>query len=471
MPPTLTIDLAQLLVPDKIYFGGDSYNVSVSGNNLNISKFSGSHSNYILTGTKQRPSNDARGDYWRITIKGFSKNNGVARGITPARLATIKQFLTTESLVNLLPRALAQGHSSPTPTPSPTPTALPSTTPFGFKLTLKTPITNANINNLITYLQNNGATDNRAFLGNSNCQPSVNGSLCLQTKLKFVAPQYPAGVTKVLTERIGQGGIEVQGNVAAPGTLNGFSISPTALAVGGSVSISGGSSLPSYLTTNPPIKWEQINSQLNSIYDQRTKGVTIPDLTIGRTGTTPAYPGISNSCTSAGGIYQWNLNSNTNRPCDAASSFSSPPEGKLWNIVRDTGSTGSFEIGNGATTVNFSGSGTLVFEGDVIVKSAITCAPGTRLGIVTKGKISFQTNNVECGAFVTLNNSLYFDGDNGYQPTSGTMTGIFVAKDQVRLPKSGPLTDIYHINYDSDFGRNPTVLFKNIMPLVLNTSS
>lgn len=469
--PTLTIDLAQLLVPDRFYFGGNTYTVTegtsivhgqpTPNGTLVFTRTDGTHS-YALSGAKQHPSGDSRGDYWRIIVKGFSKNQGIARIDTANRLAAFQRWLTGRPLfTSLVSPALAQ-------TP-------PTATPFGFKLTLKTPLTNANINSLMAYLRPpiNGATDSHAFLGDSGCQISATGSLCLQTKVKFIAPEYPAGVTKVLTERIGQGGIEVQGNVAAPGSLTGFSIAPSALAVGGSVSISGGSSLPNYLTTNPPIKWEQVNPQLNSFYDQRTKGVTVPDLTVGRAGTTPAYPGADNSCPGAGGIYQWNLNSSSNRPCDTANSFSTPPEGKLWNIVRDgaNGSTGSFELGNGATTLNFSGSGTLVFEGDVIIKSPITCSPGTRLGILTKGRISFQTNLVACGAFVTLDNSIYFDGDNGYQPTNGTMTGIFVAKNEVRLPKVGSLTDTYHINYDADFGRNPTVLFKSIMPLVLNTSS
>ncbi len=262
--------------------------------------------------------------------------------------------------------------------------------------------------------------------------------------------------------------ISVAGNVGGV-NLSDFVIDANAIAVGDSVNVSGGSASLNNYFTNSSLKWGNgvddglFGQKANELYQKKSRGSTVSNATLGSVGTTGAFPGTAGSCST------WYLNSPTvSNPCNgAADSQSSPPEGKLWNITTAGSSSTPFIIGrvNGpeATPVTISGSGTLAFDGDLYINAPIACSTGTRLGIITTGNIYLRTNSVGCGAFVSLGGSIFFDQAGVYTAHSGQLTGIFVAKGNLLLPKVDNLTDIYRINYDNAFATNPTILFRELL--------
>ncbi|HSX41933.1 MAG TPA: hypothetical protein VLE93_01125 [Candidatus Saccharimonadales bacterium] len=284
------------------------------------------------------------------------------------------------------------------------------------------------------------------------------GFLCLKENVKFdttergtTGPIYtlqaiPLGVT---------GAINIQGNVAAAGTIDGFDFNAVsnAIAIGGTVGNIANASqkIQNYLNQSATkFNWANVQPELNTLFAKRTGG------------TVPGGANFQSGTTFSGGT--WNLNSSTNDPANpAVSSFSTPPEGKLWYLQ----SNSFLRIpGN----ITFTGSGTIAVNGSVELDGNITCAPGTRLGIIATGSINFVSPAIGCGAYAAIgtNSDITF----GYQvPSNGlSAKGIFVAGHSVRLPSLLP-TVSYAINYDDTFGANPTVLYQELLKVVFSTTN
>ncbi len=348
----------------------------------------------------------------------------------------------------------------------------PSQSLKNLRLTFKKPASNLAIDNQETYLKTRPLSN--AFLSKGDCQLGAQSHICLVTKITLRTLDGRLSPI-ILNQTLPLKGIIVEGNVAGE-RLEGFTIDGSAIAVGDTVNVTGGTSVGNYFSSSK-LKWEDIDADMTAIYDKRARGSKVIDTALGKTDNDGAFPGTSAGFGSCQGQPTWNLNSNiSNNPCGGESdSFTSPPEGKLWNIEKSDvqGISGTFQLGVSGNFLTFSGSGTLVFGGDVIINSPIRCAKGTRLGIMTRGNIIINTSEIECGTFVTLGGSTYYGNRNprlgditiGNAP-KGNLKVILVAKNNITLPSVANLTGPFIIKYDSLFANNPTILFREILSLV-----
>lgn len=327
-----------------------------------------------------------------------------------------------------------------------------------FRLTFNEPVSNDSIDKVQTFLQTNSI--DTARITGPGCTANGDSHICLDTitRVRSSGQILPAAH---LFQTIPIKGILINGNAGAPGgALQNFSLSGHAIAVGQSITnVVGGQAIAGYPTSSGSlISWPSVSTALNNIYARRSSqpAVSLGTGYIGRT---------------------WNLNSASNDPANIqTNTYSTPPEGRLWNIVV-AGST--FDIG-GPTDISFTGSGTLAISGDkgqnvtVTVHNHLTCSASTRLGLITTGDIRFATSSdhqsrIDCGAYTSLNGNIIFDSTG--TANQGALTGIFVAKNSVVLPDPNHLTSLYQISRDSYFATHPTVLFQDLLQVVFSPNS
>jgi hypothetical protein len=326
---------------------------------------------------------------------------------------------------------------------------------WGGRLIFKEPVPNSTVSSLAAQIRNAYPSQNlntlQTFLGSDNCEivtdPFEATKLCFNTTYTMNNPlERP---NQPLTEHLFQSvdapvsGIFVEGNVGATGKVKDFRIQNNSLAVGGTVTVRGGTSKSNYLTGQSLIDWSKVSSKLTTLFNSGSLSAMVV--------VSPSLNGNSYSGTS------WKLNSSTSDPLASTSTtYSTPPEGKLWRHDGNLVFTGP---------VTFSGSGTVLVNGDIIFNGAVNCSTA-RLGFVASGKIIFNTNSVDCGGYTALGGTISFS-----DASSGSAKGIFVARDNISLPNAALLTEPYYIKYDSLFASNPTALYKEILRVVLSTSS
>jgi hypothetical protein len=230
------------------------------------------------------------------------------------------------------------------------------------------------------------------------------------------------------------GGISVKGNVAALTNLNGFTIAtPYAIVYGGTIAndVSGGQEISNYLA-NTKLDWTVVKPQIQTLLDaSKSSAVTAGALT----STT------------------WYLNSPTADPNNTANAttFSTPPEGKLWTVGSGLSIPGAVE---------FKGSGTIIVNGNVTFNGPVTCSAGTRLGIVATGSITFKSSTIGCGSYVSMNDNINF-----LSTKTGKANGIFIAANSIVLPRMDD-GELFEINYDTTFVSNPTIIFKELLKII-----
>ena len=326
---------------------------------------------------------------------------------------------------------------------------------WGGRLTFKEPVPNSTISSVAALIRNAYPSQNlntsHTFLGNNSCEimsdPFEATKLCFNATYTMTNPlERP---NQPLTEHLFQSvdapasGIFVEGNVGATGKLKDFRIQSNSLAVGGTVTARGGTSSSNYITGQSLISWSTVSTKLTNLFVSALSSATNVE--------SSALAGNNFS----GSV--WNLNSDTSDPLSTTeTTFSTPPEGKLWRH------DGNLIFTN---PVTFNGAGTLLVRGDVVLNGAIGCT-NSRLGIIAEGKITINTNDVACGAYTALGGSASF-GD----AASGTVRGIFVAKNNVSLPNIALLTEPYYIRYDSLFASSPTAVYRELLRIVFSTSS
>lgn len=338
-----------------------------------------------------------------------------------------------------------------------------------FRLTFAEPVSRNSVDQLKNYLASNSI--NSARLTGTACAGTNGSHICLDTTTKVVVP----GKTfeSHLRQTIPLKGIIVSGNSAAPGgTLANFIQTGNALAIGGGtfLSLDGGKTLSEYNSANSSIDWTNIGGELIDQFDSNksyNKNVVA--------------------------IYDnpnWNLNSrDKDTPSDTGrNTFSTPPEGRLWNVYVDPSKIQNwwrndfYNIGQRkAAGTTFSGAGTIsvrrtVTEGPMstLIHGGVSCAPGTRFALITKGNIVFDTPTngelkVDCGAYISLDGDIIFGNDGVVK--KGTVNGIFIAKGNIVLPDPDKLTETFNINPDTNILKNPPVLLRELLTIVFGSSS
>ncbi len=319
-----------------------------------------------------------------------------------------------------------------------------------FRLTFVTTVSNKNIEDVEKYLEKNSIPT--AELTGVGCAPSEYKShICLKTITTVRASSKK--LVAYLKQTIGVKGIIVPGNVAAPGLIDGFSLSPRSLAVGGNVDVSGGTKLEGYISENTTVfSWGKVESQIRAMFKKgQDLGSSISSNNFTSTNT---YKSI-----------RWNLNAPAKNTMDQTSnSFSTPPEGKIWyhnnSLTLDA---------PGNSGITFSGSGTIVVKGNLSINDPIKCGTltQTRLAFLVEGDININTDSIGCGAYIAMGGKLTFSNPIS---GSGNMTGIFIARDSVKLP-AGELKGPYIINYDSYLAAHPTALIQELLTAVFSSGS
>lgn len=339
-----------------------------------------------------------------------------------------------------------------------------------FRLTFQPTVSNNDIKSVESYLRNPLNFVPTARLSGPGCDTSggKKSHICLETSTTVTVPGKNLPVNP-LFQTIPIKGIFVGGNSAAlGGTLANFIQSGNALAVGGTITnIDGGQTIAGYSTSNDfpssPIHWENIGAQLTAQFNiQKSINKIV------------AYVYNAN---------RWNLNSSDDgTPSNQASnSFSTPPEGKLWNIYVDrVASRGTYLFGPNHGDIRMNGSGTISIRSKndnepmpVEIQGNILCEPGTRFALVTEGDIKFTTPPnqkmlIECGSFTSLKGSITFGTGNVKE---GKIKGIFVAKGNIVLPDSNALTSVFSIDPDTVITNNPPVLLRELLKIVFGSSS
>lgn len=461
---TITLPAKEIITPDQLRIGNPgnigTYTYTFNAGTGQFALTQGTNSPYIVTTTTHYDSsgldNNGRSLGYTIRVEGFVKGGG--------QLALNSQ--KGGSLLARLEEKL-QGSLGAKAFAPPFPCfAVCAKIAFPYRLTFKsgtgtTTLPKSTVASYQSYITTFPHSNELADTFICNGDGTLNSSgtnLCIKEKTTFETPErgvtgplytlqaIPLGVT---------GAINIQGNAAAAGTIAGFNFNAlsSAIAVGGSIPDAipnANKTLQNYINQNATkFSWTNVKPQLDALFAKRAKG------------TAPGGSQFIGSTTYTGST--WNLNSSTNDPSNAGvSSFSSPPEGKLWNIP------GSFfRLPN---NIQFSGSGTIAVNGPIEIDGNITCAPGTRLGIVATGTINFIGSTINCGAYTTLgsNSDIVFNyqvGANGL-----TARGIFVAGHSIHLPSLGAGIS-YSINYDDTFGSNPTVLYSELLKIVFSSSN
>ncbi|MEK7202347.1 MAG: hypothetical protein AAB669_02375 [Patescibacteria group bacterium] len=328
---------------------------------------------------------------------------------------------------------------------------------WGVRLTYKERVTFAVFSNVVASLRSQPQSLDHTFLGDINCVPAqvdVAINLCLRSRIALnnptERPGNPINQTLLQSIPIDVNQINVEGNVAAPGQVSGFTLDSNAVAVGGAVNIEGSTStLDNYIDGQSEVfDWNRISLKMGELY---TRGFGL--------GT-----GVSSGSYSEA---NWFLNSSTNNPTNSNSStFSSPPEGKIWKV------NGNLTLGQN-NPIAFHDAGTIVIDGDLNINGRLFCETNTRLGFIVHGKININTDYVGCGAYTALGRTASNnDGTITFKNvSSGQVKGIFIAKNSIKLPSKISLTGPFNIDYDSLFAANPTALYQELLNIVFTTSS
>ena len=317
-----------------------------------------------------------------------------------------------------------------------------------FRLTFKSVVPKVNIEKVETYLKPNpNSKPTTARLSGSNFTFDANQSshICLDTKTT-VRGSIRNSVEAHLFQTIPLHGIFVPGNVAAGGKIEGFSLDANSIAVGGKIIVDGGTQLKDYLDGQTvSFGWNKVEGQ---VLDMFARGAAI-----GSTINSPTYFRSNHYTASA-----WNLNAPAKDPVvSTATSFSSPPEGKVWyhnkSLFLDA-------------KTKFIGSGTVVINGNLEINNEITCEDGKiRLAFLVNGNIKINSNAIGCGAYIAANGGIEFSDS-----SSGNLKGIFVAKASVSLPNPTQITGTYLIGYDSYLASHPTALIGELLKLAFAPS-
>lgn len=336
----------------------------------------------------------------------------------------------------------------------------PGATPYGFQVTFAGGVSGTlqQISGYAIYLSRQTTPSiikDHVYLGNASCAGTATSNLCLKTKLSLrVFERFDNNLPDldnylIQTVSANQGGaIQFDGNVAGGGTLADFKFTDPAhtVAVGGTVNAQVTNKISNYVDGSK-LGWSVVGPKLNKIFnDNKLKGT--------------AYTPFNKTYTNA----NWNLNSNSDSPVNTIkSSFSTPPEGKLWHVE---GGNVTFTAG----TTFFNGRGTLAVDGDVTFNGNVSCQDG-QVGIIASGSITFR-GDVNCGAFVALGRQGNPDGNITFTKSVNSTTewtGIFVAENNIDLP---PVTNgMLIIHYNALFANDPTVLFKELLGIVFSTDS
>lgn len=373
---------------------------------------------------------------YTITISGFQKGGGQL-----ASTATATHGLLAK-LDNML------GAKAYTPPPAGI-FALIAQVSYPYRLTLAEPLTKAEVTSFANFAQSVGNSLADTYIGDGQCVRQSSGTnLCIRENVAFQTTEHgttgPLYLIQALPLGV-PGGITIQGNAAAPGTLGGFNFSnlSNAFAIGGTIPgniPNATKQLTNYIQQNTTkFSWTNSQAQLQALFAKRTTGTTYASNTF-------------NTAT-------WNLNSASADPTSSAqNTFSTPPEGKLWNVNGPL----TF-VGN---TV-FNGSGTIAVSGDVTFNGTITCTPGTRLGVMSGGSITFKNPAIGCGAYAALGNNITF----GFTVPGGNPSakGIFVARNSINLPALS-VGASYNIGYDNLFAGAPTTLYQQLLSVVFSTT-
>lgn len=387
--PKVTINLPPRLLyqPDQLSFDDVTYQFTL-GNTPSVSPSNGPVS---ITLEDTDPSNpDPRGRYYQISISNFDKRDER----------------------------------------------------YPLRLTFKTGVSSNNLATLAGYLGEVGNKEN-LFGGDAACNYGVSQDFVCS---KIAVSAESTGISPFelpLFQRIAIPGINVEGNVAAPGQVSGFTLDSRAVAVGGSVSVEGSTSqLDNYIDGQSEVfDWNRISLKMGELY---TRGMGL--------GT-----GVSSGSYSEA---NWFLNSNTNNPTNSNSStFSSPPEGKIWKV------NGNLTLGQN-NPIAFHGAGTIVINGDLTINDRLICESNTRLGFIVHGRININTDSIGCGAYTALGGNITFKN-----VSSGQVKGIFIAKGSIKLPSKISLTGPFTVKYDAFFASNPTALYQELLNIVFTTSS
>lgn len=456
LPPT------GLLLPDKVYFGGTLCSFggdSGTGPLPGCQKADQSYPTYQFTKTRHTSEkSDNKDDHYIITVANIPKDDGIAYHQPKILKGTLSQIVGN----SITASAFA-------PPPATSLCAVvkvacgPGAQAYGFQVTFSTnTISVPKLNEYRSYLTNNGLES--AYLGkNSNCElADANdpiATLCLKTALTLNTPDEDK---KTLTNHLVQsvsfgqaagGSILFEGNVGGGNSVNGFGFTDTkAIAVGGSIGNNvQGNAVPGYFQSGTKLVWGNvatpgtIANRLDTMFKKRAYGAVY---------SSPGFGGPTASQT-------WYLNSRGIPSTDASNSFSSPPEGKLWNATAS-----SLTFGKGG--VNFDGRGTIAVNGDVTFLGDVTCSNG-QFAIIASGSIIFK-GNVRCGAYTALGTTSAGDINFDSSVTLSTSwTGIFAAKNNINLPTLSPVTLI--INYNTELANDPTVLFKELLGIIFSTDS
>ncbi|QQG50159.1 MAG: hypothetical protein HZB70_01050 [Candidatus Berkelbacteria bacterium] len=379
----------------------------------------------------QGTGGDERGEYYRIIVGNIEKN---WFGYNPLQ----KSKKLFANLVPMVERVKAYA-------PPPATNILLFRRAYPFRLTLKQPVSAENIDTLAAYISEKGRKDN-AFFGSTTCQEDGSRSFICFKETVIVTNPDTSQITLTLSQKTKLSGIYVQGNIAAPQQIAHLRLAPNAIAVGGSFQDVTGTKLDQYLRDTPTsqIKWDGADgaaAKIDQLYEKRTRGTTI-----GRS----VISGV------------WYLNTASDNPAEfqTPTSFTSPPDGRLWN-VNPANNTFTFN------DVDFRGQGTVVINGNAIFNGSVKCSDSKRVGVLVRGNIVFNTTHVECGAYVALGSGAAGFIDIAAEPPAdgGTVRGIFVAKGNITIPNAAasPLL----IDYDGAFAQQPTVLFKELLTILL----
>lgn len=309
-------------------------------------------------------------------------------------------------------------------------------------------------------LTSHGNTESTYFSNTDNCSSQANGSgswICFKSVIKFSSPTTPDQIQTTIEKIGGVKGLEVKGNVAASGQISGFTLNSQALAVGGAISINGGNQLPNYYDSSI-FKWQAAQTSIDAAYGKKTVGKQIDSQSeIGYLGGLLSFS-------------NWNLNSATKSPDGTTSSFSTPPDGQLWSI---NNAENRYVLNRPMT---FKGKGTLVFDNDVQFNEPISCEAGTLLAVIAKGDITFKNLNVDCGLYIALKDgggsgNILLNSLSSNQVDEAGFRGNLIAQNDVRLPSISNLASSLTITPDTDIYAQPTVLVKELLGLILSTSS
>jgi len=127
---------------------------------------------------------------------------------------------------------------------------------------------------------------------------------------------------------------------------------------------------------------------------------------------------------------------------------------------------GDLTINSPNNLITFSGAGTIVVNGNLLVNPRVDCSQTTRLAFIVSGSITFGNSRIGCGAYLSLNESITLADDH-----DGDITGIFIAKKNINLPIKTLLTATYSIKYDTYLAGHPTALLQETLNVVFSTSS